>query len=124
MGGIEKGAKILQRPVGRVHATIVRDVVAVVAQGRREEGQQPQAGDTQVLQVVELLQKPAEVAYPVVVAVEERLDRQLIDDGVLVPERVVRTSAALHGGRCLCRRVPRRSFPEGLAARLPRSRPI
>ena len=118
VGGVEEGAKIVQRPVGRVHAAIVRDVVAVIAQGRREEGQKPQAGDAQVLQVVEFLHQPAEVAYAVVVAVKERLDRQLIDDGVLVPERVVCTSAALHGGCCLCRRI---SLTSGQTPRLPRS---
>jgi len=40
-----------------------------------------------------------------VVAVKERLDRQLIDDGVLVPERVAALPLRLHGGRCLCRRI-------------------
>ena len=121
VSGIEKGTEIVQRPVGWVHVAIVGDVVAVIPQRRWKEGQQPEARDAQVLQVVELLQETAEVAYPVVVAVEERLDRQLIDDGVLVPERVACTSAALHGGSCLPRRVP---LPSGRSESLPRSRPI
>ena len=40
-------------------------------------------------EVVELLRQPVEVADAVVVAVEERLDVHLVDDGVLVPERIV-----------------------------------
>jgi hypothetical protein len=40
--------------------------------------------------VVELLGEAREVADPVAVAVEERLDVRLVDDGVLVPERVLR----------------------------------
>jgi len=46
------------------------------------------------LQIVELLDQPAEVTYSVVVAVEEGLDVQLIQDRVLVPERIVGTGNA------------------------------
>ena len=45
--------------------------------------------DAELLDVVELLDQAAKVADAVVVAVEERLDVQLVDDGVLVPERIV-----------------------------------
>ena len=58
-------------------------------QRRRIERQQPDRVDAEVLDVVELLRQAAEVADAVVVAVEERLDVQLVDDRVLVPERVV-----------------------------------
>ena len=81
-------AELLARAVAGVDAVVVGDVVAVVAQGRRVERQEPEAGDPQVLEVVELLDQPGEVADAVVVAVEERLDVQLVDDGILVPERV------------------------------------
>ena len=76
-----------------MHVEVVGDVVAVVAQGRREERQQPDAGDAQILQVVELLDQALEIADAVVVAVVERLDVQLVDDGVFVP----RGSLALPG---------------------------
>ena len=49
----------------------------------------------EVLEVVELLDQAGEVADPVVVAVEERLDVQLINDGIFVPRRV----GFDHGGR-------------------------
>ena len=68
---------------------VVRDVVAVVLERRGKEGQQPEAGDAEILQVVELLRQALEVADAVVVAVEERLDVRLVDDRVLVPERIV-----------------------------------
>src|SRR6185369_1543615 len=45
--------------------------------------------DAERLQIVELLQQAREVPDAVVVAVVERLDGQLVDDRVLVPERVV-----------------------------------
>ena len=72
-----------------IDAAIVGDVVAVVAAGRWIERQQPKRGDAEFLQVVELLGQPGEVADAVVVAVGERLDVQLIDDGVLEPELVL-----------------------------------
>ena len=77
------------RAVLRVHVAVVGDVVAVVAEGRRVEGQQPEGVDAQVLQVVEFLREALEIADAVVAAVEEGLDVQFVDDGVLVPERVV-----------------------------------
>ena len=67
---------------------VVGDVIAVVAQRRGIERQQPQRRDTEILQVIELAAQPLEIADPIVVGVEERLDVQLIDDRVLVPQRV------------------------------------
>ena len=87
-------AEILARAVRGMDVVIVGDVVAVVAHRRGIERQQPQRVDAELLQIVELLGEPAKIAHAVVVAVEERLDRQLVDDRVLVPERIV-----LPGGR-------------------------
>ena len=85
---VEKALKILERAVAGVDAHVIGDVVAVVAQRRREKRQQPQAGDAQVLQIIELLHQPGKIADAVVVAVDERLDVQLVNDRVLVPERI------------------------------------
>ena len=82
-----------QVAVGGVDAGEVRDVVAVVAQRRRVEGQQPHRRDAQVAQVVEALQQPREVADAVAVAIRERLDVEFVDDRVPVPLRL---------GSCRC----------------------
>ena len=87
--GADERLEVVERAVARMDVPVVGDVVAVVAQRRREERQQPQAGDAEPLQVVELLREALEVADAVVVAVEERLDVRLVDDRVLVPERIV-----------------------------------
>ena len=73
----------------RVDVGVVGDVVAVVLQRRGVERQQPDRGDAEVLEVVELRGQAAEVADAVAVAVVEGADVQLVDDRVLVPERVV-----------------------------------
>ena len=46
---IEKGLEVVQRAVGRIDVDIVCNVVAVVAQRRREERQKPDAGDAELL---------------------------------------------------------------------------
>ena len=42
--------EVLHRAVVGVHAQVIGDIVAVIAQGRGEKRQQPEAGDAQVLQ--------------------------------------------------------------------------
>ena len=80
--------ELLERAVGRVDVAVLRDVVAVVAERGRVEGQQPDRVDAEVSQVVQLLGEPGHVADPVTVGVEEGLDVQLVDDRVLVPLRI------------------------------------
>ena len=62
---------------------VIGDVVAVVAQRRRKKRKQPQAGDAEVLQIIELLNQARKIADAVVIAVGEGADVQLIDDRVL-----------------------------------------
>ena len=83
-----EGAEVPDGAIVPVNATVIGDVVAVVLQGRRIERQQPERGDPQVLQIVELLHETAEVSVPVAVAVKERLDVNFVDDRVLVPEGI------------------------------------
>jgi len=84
----DKRLEVGHPPIGRVDVLVVRDVVPVVAQRRGIERQQPQRGDAEILQIVELAAQPLEVADAVVIGVEKGLDVQLIDDRVLEPQRV------------------------------------
>src|SRR5262249_5082665 len=70
------------------------DVVAVVAERRRIEGQQPQGIDAEPLQIIEPPGQARKVADAVVVAVEEGADVRLVDDGVLVPEAISHVRSA------------------------------
>jgi hypothetical protein len=80
--------KVSTGPVGRMHVGVVGHVIAVVSQRRRVERQQPDRVDPEVLHVVQPLAQTAEVADAVVIGVVERLDVQLVDDRILVPERI------------------------------------
>ena len=84
----QERAEVAQRAVARVDPLVVRDVVPVVTQRRRVEGQQPEAGDAEPLEVVELLREPGEVADAVRGRVAEGPHVRLVDDRVFVPERV------------------------------------
>ena len=88
LGFLDEALEILHRPEIGVDVAVVGDVVAVVAARRGIERQQPQRGDAEILQISQLLGQPGKIADAVIVAVGERLDVQLIDDGVLVPEFV------------------------------------
>src|SRR5258708_31762022 len=71
-----------------MHAAVLGDVVAIVAARRGIERQQPDRVDAELSDVVELLDQAGEIADAVVVAVEERFDVELVDDRVLVPQRI------------------------------------
>ena len=83
----DQPADVLERAEGRVDRAVVGNVVAVVAQRRGVERQQPDRRDAQLLDVVELLDQAVEIADAVAVGVEERLDVGLVDHRVLVPVR-------------------------------------
>ena len=84
----EKRLEIVQRAVVRIDVVIIRDVVAIIAQRRGIKRQQPDRGDAEFLEIIELLDQSAEIADAVAVAVVKGLDVQLVDDRVLVPKRI------------------------------------
>ena len=85
----KKGSEVLYRAVGRMDSGVICDVIAVVLQRRRIEGKQPNHRNAEVLQIVQFLGQPREIADAVIVAVEKGADVQLVNDRVLVPQRVV-----------------------------------
>src|SRR5436190_7195614 len=72
-----------------MHVGVVGDVVAAVAERRRIERQDPDRGDAEVAEVVELVDQPVDVTGAVAARVLERADVDLVDDRVLVPVRIV-----------------------------------
>src|ERR1700730_11645602 len=79
---LDKRLEVFEVAIGWLDIQGVGDVIPVVplrGVGRRSE---PQGFDPEILQVIKFLDQTAEVAYSVVVAVEEGLDVQLIQDRV------------------------------------------
>ena len=56
--------KSSQRAVDRIDRRVVRNVVPVVAERRRIEGEQPEARDAEVVQIRELLGQPRKSPMP------------------------------------------------------------
>ncbi len=99
MGLANERFEIAQVAVGRIDFGVSRNVIAVVAQRRRIERQQPQGRDAQVLQIVELRGQTGKIADAIVVAVVKRADVKLIDYRVLVPQRIRRDRLRFQSGR-------------------------
>ena len=107
-----KRLEVLDGAVVGVDREEVGDVVAAVAERRLVHRQEPDAVDAEPLEVVELLDQPAEVAGAVVVPVEEPADVDLVEDRGLEPERVrARTSGP--GSDIVARRRQRDSAVDG-----------
>ena len=102
VGLTQEVAEIAEVPVGGMDLPIVRNVVAVVTERRRIEGQEPEGGDAQALQVVELLDQTLEVADPVAVAVPKGTNVRLVNDGVLVPGGLVSECLGIGGASFSC----------------------
>src|SRR5262245_44185168 len=73
-----------------MNTAVVRDVISIVSEGRWVHWQQPQAVNPEVPEVAELSGEALEIADTIPVAVSKRLDVQLVDDRILVPERLRR----------------------------------
>src|SRR4029077_6504656 len=65
VGLVEKKLEIMQGAVVRMNAVVIGDVIAVVFQRRRIEGQQPERRDAEVLEKIEFFGKPCEIAASV-----------------------------------------------------------
>src|ERR1035438_8720180 len=81
----KKSLEIFKGPIPGMNRPIVRDVVAVIAQGRREKRHQPDRIDSEFLHIIELLRESLKISNAIAVAVKECAYVDLVDDGVLIP---------------------------------------
>ena len=84
----EKRLEIGERAIVRINIVVIRDVVAIIAQGGGVKREQPDRGHAKLLEIIELADQAPEIAHSVAGAVLESLYVQLVDDRVLVPKRV------------------------------------
>ncbi len=85
MGLPQKIVEILQSSVSGMDASIVGNIVTVIAQGGGIKGQHPDGRHAQIAQVIELLGEAREVADAVVTAVAKGANMHFVDDGFFVP---------------------------------------
>src|SRR5204862_1816957 len=104
MRRIEKCSEIVKRPKVWINVETIGDVVSVIPQRRRIEGQEPNGGNAELLEIIQLLHQAAEVAHPVAVSVAKCFDVPLVDDRVLIPNRTASaTVQILHHATNPCR---------------------
>ena len=84
--------EIIKRSITRMNCHVIRDVIAIIAQGGRKKRQQPQTSHAQVLQIVKLLYQAGKIADAIVVAVGKSLHMQFVNDRIFVPEGIARTT--------------------------------
>ena len=85
---LEKDLEVTEVAVDRIDLVVIGDVVAVILERRWIEREQPERRDAEVLEVIELLGETGKVANAVSIAVIKRTHMELVDDAVLVPERI------------------------------------
>src|SRR4051794_15267344 len=85
---LEKGLEILEGSVNGVDGVIVCNVITIVLERRRIKWQQPNRGNSKLLQIIELFGEPAEIADAIRIAVMKGTDVRFIDDGIFIPKRV------------------------------------
>src|SRR5260370_39761384 len=96
MGGVKEQFEVAQGSVARIYIDIVRDVVAIMSQGRREEWKHPQAGDAEVLQIVEPRDETGEVPDAIAIGILKCADVKFVDYGVFEPEGIGCATGFLH----------------------------
>src|SRR5690242_6572758 len=84
----QKFLEVGQVAVNGVDSAVIRNVVSIIAQRRRIKRQQPDGGNSEILQIVELRRQSAKIADAVRVAVAERTHVRLVDDGSFIPQRI------------------------------------
>jgi hypothetical protein len=83
--GLQEDLEVMQGTIRRMDIRVVRDIIPVIFEGGRVEGEQPEGRDPQVVQIPQLLRQPREIPYPVAVAVIKGADVQFINNRILIP---------------------------------------
>ena len=87
--------ELVQRPIGFIHAVIVGNVIAIVAQGRRVDRHDPNTIHAEGLQIIELFSQPAQIAASIAIAILESADGNFLKNCILVPEGIIHIKSGL-----------------------------
>ncbi len=84
-GFADEAVEIFEGAVHGIDGFVIGDVVAEVHLGRREAGGDPDGGDAEIVEIVEVGGDAVEIADAVIVAVGEAAGINFVEDGVLPP---------------------------------------
>jgi len=83
---VRKFDEIAQRAVARIHPVIVRDIISIVAAGRRLKRHQPDRRNPEPVQIVQTAHEPLEIADSVPIGIHKSADGKTIDHRALIPK--------------------------------------
>ena len=95
MGRLHKQPKVGKSAVVRMYAAVVRNIIAIIAQGRRIERQQPQRRHAEILEVVEFLEESFKIANAVAIAIVKGPHMEFVNDRILIPQWLTRNGRPL-----------------------------
>src|SRR5271166_44144 len=100
--GLHEPPEVGERAVVGMHVAVFADVITVIQPRRGIERQQPYGIDAEIGDVIELGDQAGKIADSVIVGIEKRFHVHLVDDRVLVPERIANersggASGSVHG---------------------------
>jgi hypothetical protein len=75
----------MQGTIGRVDIRVVSNIIPVIFERRRVEGQQPEGGHSKVVQIAELLRQAREIANTIPIAIIKRAHVQFVNQRILIP---------------------------------------
>src|SRR5260221_13757268 len=87
MCGLEELSKIIQGSIRGMHVIVVRYVITVIAEWRGIERKQPDRGDAEVPQVIELTEQPLKVSDAIIIGITKGLDMELVNYCAFKPIR-------------------------------------
>src|SRR6266704_2625683 len=90
MRRLQQRVEIRERSIVRMHAIVVRNVIAPVAVRRGVNRRKPDRVDAELVNVVEFRQQSGKVAVSVAVSVAKTADIHLINNGATPPWRARR----------------------------------
>src|SRR4029450_8774889 len=86
MGLLDEHLKIVQSAIVRVHIAVVRNIIAIITEGRGRKRQNPEGRHAEITQIGQLLNKSLKITDAIAIAVTKGPHVEFINDGGLVPE--------------------------------------
>ncbi len=83
----DKALEIIQVPIIGMNAIKIGNIIAIIPQRRWIHGQQPDAGDPQLFQMIEPGGYSAKISNSVTIAIGKGPQIEFVKDSVFIPER-------------------------------------
>ena len=77
--------KAVQISVRGIYAVVIGNIISIIPEGRRIEGQQPNGCYPKIFQIIQFLQKAFKITYSISITVKKGFDMQFINYCIFIP---------------------------------------